>query len=81
MYYLSYMDTDTGRMLVAVPGGSYSMTPVNGPDANPVPPNDGRWQDAPPPPPPVPDPPAVQLPQPVTAPEPEPAPAPIGGDE
>jgi hypothetical protein len=74
MYYQDYTDDDTGRMLIAVPDGSYAMTPVNGEGTRPVPPNDGRWQWAPPPPPPVPDPPATQLPQPVTAPAPAPAP-------
>lgn len=84
MYYQGYRDTETDKMLVAQPGGSYSIIPADqGPaDENgnptmlPVPPADGRWADAPPPPPPAKAPPAVQPPQPVTA---QPAPAPEGG--
>lgn len=84
MYYQAYRDAETGRMLVAQPGGSYLMVACdqgpadeNGnPTALPVPPADGRWADAPPPPPPASTPPVVQPPQPVTA---QPAPAPEGG--
>jgi hypothetical protein len=78
LYYQQYLDDDTGKMLIAVPGGSYSMSPVDGLGYAPVPPGDGRWQGAALPPPPEPVPPAVQLPQPVTA--PAPAPAPEGGE-
>lgn len=69
MWYQAYLDSNTGKMLIAVPGGSFSMTPV---DAGlPVPPSDGRWADIPAPPPAAK--PAVSAPA--------PAPAPEGGDE
>lgn len=66
--YPSYRDAETGKMLVAEPGGTYSIDPVDG--VAPVPPPDGRWltpgsgaggtSGGPPPPPPaVPAPPAV----------------------
>lgn len=65
--YPAYKDAATDRLLVAEPGGSYDMFPV---DAGlPVPPSDGRWaEDVPPPALPAPD------PLPALAPAPEPAP-------
>lgn len=41
-WYQAYLDDDTGEMLIAVPGESYSMSPVA--SGLPVPPNDGRWE-------------------------------------
>ena len=41
--YTQYLDTGTGRMLQAVPGGSYTMAPVPGNPGLPVPPGDGLW--------------------------------------
>lgn len=38
--YPSYADTDTGRMLVADPGGSYGIRAI---EDGAVPPPDGRW--------------------------------------
>ena len=70
--YRSYLDDDTGKVLIASPGGTYSMTPVDGNWS--VPPNDGRWAE-----PAAADPPPVWS-QPVPAPAPAPEPAPEGGD-
>lgn len=39
--YVSYADLDTGRMLVADPGGTYGMRAVEAGLA--IPPPDGRW--------------------------------------
>ena len=53
--YPDYRDLATGRMLVADPGGSYSIAAIDAQLA--VPPPDGRWQagrGAPPGLPPVP---------------------------
>jgi hypothetical protein len=44
--YFSYADLDSGEMLVADPGGSYSIRAVE--PGLPVPPGDGRWTAAPP---------------------------------
>lgn len=41
--YVQYLDTDTGRMLQAEPGGTYAMQPVPGAGNVPVPPGDGLW--------------------------------------
>jgi hypothetical protein len=75
--YFSYADTGTGKMLVADPGGSYSMRAIDPGLA--VPPPDGRWaipeQDgatargAPPGPPPVPE--VPEVPEVPSAPEAE----------
>ena len=48
--YTQYLDTGTGRMLQALPGGSYDMQPVPGAPGLSVPPGDGHWgpQTAPP---------------------------------
>jgi hypothetical protein len=73
MWYQGYLDDATGKMLIALPDESYSMSPVN--EGNPVPPNDGRW--------PVPDVPASPAdPEPVwSAPAPAPEQAePEGGE-
>lgn len=52
--YFSYADTDTGRMLVADPGGTYGIRATE--QGLVVPPPDGRWAsaEAPASPPPVP---------------------------
>jgi hypothetical protein len=42
--YFSYADTDTGRMLVADPGGTYGIRATEAGLA--VPPPDGRWTGA-----------------------------------
>lgn len=68
--YMDYIDEATSKVLIAEPGGIYSMISVSG--SLGVPPNDGRWAsvvDVPPPPvsEPSPDPP----PQPDPEPEPE----------
>ena len=42
-YYLDYLDQVTGQTLVAVPGGSYAMAPVNSRAGLTVPPPDGEW--------------------------------------
>jgi hypothetical protein len=60
--YTQFRDLATGLPLVAQPGRSYDMAPVNG-LSMPVPPGDGLWgpddTPAPPPPPaPLPAPPA-----------------------
>jgi hypothetical protein len=65
--YFSYADTGTGKMLVADPGGSYSIRAIDPGLA--VPPPDGRWAatgqdytitwEPPPSPPPVPEVPEV----------------------
>lgn len=39
--YPSYADLETGRMLIADPGGTYRMRAIN--PGLPVPPDDGRW--------------------------------------
>lgn len=39
--YPSYADLETGRMLIADPGGTYQMRAIN--PGLPVPPDDGRW--------------------------------------
>lgn len=64
--YPDYRDTETGRMLVAEPGGAYDIAAVDG--VAPVPPADGRWQDGgsggpPPPPPPPAIPPVPDVPE------------------
>lgn len=41
--YTQYLDTGTGRMLQAQPGGTYGMAPVPGADGLTVPPGDGLW--------------------------------------
>ena len=41
--YTQYLDTCTGRMLQASPGGSYDMAPVPGAPGLSVPPGDGLW--------------------------------------
>lgn len=41
--YLDYVDTRTGHTLIAVPGGSYSMMPVNSRAGLTIPPPDHRW--------------------------------------
>ena len=43
LYYLDYADQITGKTLVAVPGGSYSMTAANSRAGLTVPPPDNRW--------------------------------------
>jgi hypothetical protein len=43
LYYLDYLDVVTEETLVARPGGSYLMTPVNSRHGLTVPPPDGRW--------------------------------------
>jgi hypothetical protein len=43
--YVQYLDTDTGRMLITEPGGTYTMQPVPGAGNVPVPPGDGLWGD------------------------------------
>lgn len=43
LYYLDYLDVATGHTLVALPGGSYLMTPVNSRQGLGLPPPDGRW--------------------------------------
>ena len=70
LWYQGYLDTATGKMLIAQPGGTYSMFPVD--PGLPVPPSDGRW-GAPAVPPAV-------VPVSVPAPAPAPAPAPQGGE-
>jgi hypothetical protein len=57
--YSDYADLETGRMLVAEPGGQYQIRAADG--ISPVPPGDGRWDTpheassgGPPEPPPVP---------------------------
>lgn len=67
LIYQDYLDDATGKMLVAEPGGTYSMSAITN---APVPPSDGRWAAVQPPPPA--SPPAPPVP---------PAPAPTGGDE
>jgi len=42
-FYLDYLDTFTGKTLSVVPGGSYSMTPVNSRAGLTVPPPDHSW--------------------------------------
>ena len=42
--YFSYADTDTGRMLVADPGGTYGIRATE--QGLVVPPPDGRWTSA-----------------------------------
>jgi len=49
--YVSYADTDTGRMLIADPGGTYGIRAVE--EGLAVPPPDGRWASPAEPPPPV----------------------------
>ena len=44
--YTQYLDTCTGRMLQASPGGTYGMTPVPGAPGLTVPPGDGLWGPA-----------------------------------
>jgi hypothetical protein len=46
LYYLDYLDLVTQQTLVAAPGGSYAMTPVNSRAGLTVPPPDGRWVSA-----------------------------------
>jgi hypothetical protein len=51
--YFAYADTETQKMLVAEPGGTYGIRAVE--HGLPVPPADGRWvsgdpPDTPPPP-------------------------------
>jgi len=46
--YPDYADRTTGRMLYTAPGGTYDIRPASNPDL-PMPPNDGRWEPAPPP--------------------------------
>ncbi len=43
LYYLDYLDLVTQQTLVAAPGQSYAMTPVNSRAGLTVPPPDGRW--------------------------------------
>jgi hypothetical protein len=43
LYYLDYLDVATQKTLVALPGGSYLMTPVNSRHGLTIPPPDGRW--------------------------------------
>lgn len=74
MWYQQYRDTDTGRMLITEPGGSYSMEPTDPGLGLSVPPGDGRWLETP-----APVAPAPPAPAPVPAPAPAPAPAPEGG--
>ena len=71
--YMDYADLATGKTLVAEPGGSYAIRPVE--PGSPVPPGDGRWaapasgpppRTAPPAPPPVPE-----VPQPADSADPE----------
>lgn len=45
--YTQYLDTGTGRMLQASPGGTYGMAPVPGAGNLPVPPGDGLWGPCP----------------------------------
>ena len=42
-FYLDYLDTFTGKTLSVVPGGSYSMIPVNSRAGLTVPPPDHSW--------------------------------------
>jgi hypothetical protein len=42
--YPDFADLETGRMLVAEPGGSYGIRAIDG--VAPVPPGDGRWGQA-----------------------------------
>ena len=42
-YYLDYLDTLTGKTLSAVPGGFYSMVPVNSRAGLTIPPPDHSW--------------------------------------
>jgi hypothetical protein len=46
LYYLDYLDLVTQQTLVASPGQSYAMTPVNSRAGLTVPPPDGRWVSA-----------------------------------
>ncbi len=64
--YVQYLDDATGRMLITVPGGSYSMTPVSGAGNVPVPPGDGLWgpEETPPDDEPAVEPPAADEPGP-----------------
>jgi hypothetical protein len=65
--YQDYRDADTGKMLVAEPGGSYQIEAIDG--RSTVPPPDGRWSaasgggGAPPGPPPPPAVPAIPAPE------------------
>lgn len=43
LIYLDYLDVSDGQTLVALPGGSYLMTPVNSRRGLTIPPPDGRW--------------------------------------
>ena len=43
LWYLDYLDTATQETLAAVPGGSYSMVPVNSRHGLTVPPPDEWW--------------------------------------
>ncbi len=45
-FYLDYLDVLTGETLAVVPGGSYSMTPVNSRAGLTVPPPDNCWLTA-----------------------------------